>query len=78
VDHRPLSNFCNRDTNIDLFLTMPSFYFDTRQSRYKNVVSGSHLDSAFDEIRTYTEGFVVNGGIKLKIIGIGAFTRPYA
>lgn len=40
---------------------------DTRQSRYKNVVNGSHLNPTFDEIWTHTEGFVFNGGIKLKL-----------
>ena len=40
---------------------------DTRQSRYKNVVNGSHIQPAFDEIWTHTEGFVVNGGIKIKL-----------
>lgn len=39
---------------------------DTRQSRYKNVVNGSHLAPSFDEIWTHTEGFTFNGGIKLK------------
>ena len=40
---------------------------DTRQSRYKSVVNGSHLDPSFDEIWTHTEGFIVNGGIKIKL-----------
>jgi len=40
---------------------------DTRQSKYKNVVNGSHLNPTFDEIWTHTEGFVVNGGIKLRL-----------
>jgi outer membrane receptor for ferrienterochelin and colicins len=42
-------------------------FTDTRQSKYKNVVNGSHLSPTFDEIWTHTEGFVVNGGIKLKL-----------
>jgi outer membrane receptor for ferrienterochelin and colicins len=42
-------------------------FTDTRQSRYKGVVSGSHLNPTFDEIWTHTEGFVFNGGIKLKL-----------
>ncbi len=41
-------------------------FTDTRQSRYKNVVNGSHLNPTFDEIWTHTEGFVVNGGFKLR------------
>jgi iron complex outermembrane receptor protein/outer membrane receptor for ferrienterochelin and colicins len=40
---------------------------DTRQSKYKNVVNGSHLDPTFDEIWTHTEGFVVNGGVKIRL-----------
>jgi outer membrane receptor for ferrienterochelin and colicins len=42
-------------------------FTDTRQSNYKNVVNGSHLNPTFDEIFTHTEGFVFNGGIKLKL-----------
>ncbi|MDB5198812.1 MAG: TonB-dependent receptor [Chitinophagaceae bacterium] len=42
-------------------------FTDTRQSKYKNVVNGSHLNPTFDEIWIHTEGFVVNGGIKLKL-----------
>lgn len=48
-----------------LFVNFENFT-DTRQGRYKTVVSGSHTDPVFDEIWTHTEGFVVNGGIKLK------------
>lgn len=42
-------------------------FTDTRQSNYKTVVNGSHLSPVFDEIWTHTEGFVFNGGIKLKL-----------
>jgi iron complex outermembrane receptor protein/outer membrane receptor for ferrienterochelin and colicins len=42
-------------------------FTDTRQSRYKNVVNGSHLDPTFDQIWTHTEGFVFNGGVKIKL-----------
>lgn len=42
-------------------------FSDTRQSRYKSVVNGSHLDPVFDEIWTHTEGFVFNGGIKIRL-----------
>ena len=51
---------------FSLYINFENFT-DTRQSRYKNVVNGSHLDPAFDEIWTHTEGFVFNGGIKLKL-----------
>ena len=51
---------------FSVFINFENFT-DTRQSRYKNVVNGSHLNPDFDEIWTHTEGFVVNGGIKLKL-----------
>ena len=51
---------------FSLYVNFENFT-DTRQSRYKNVVNGSHLDPMFDEIWTHTEGFVFNGGIKLKL-----------
>jgi len=51
---------------FSLFVNFENFT-DTRQSRYKNVVNGSHLQPAFDEIWTHTEGFVVNGGVKLRL-----------
>ncbi len=52
--------------NFSLYVNFENFT-NTRQSRYKNVVNGSHLTPTFDEIWTHTEGFVVNGGIKLKL-----------
>ena len=51
---------------FSLYINFENFT-DTRQGKYKNVVNGSHLNPTFDEIWTHTEGFVVNGGIKLKI-----------
>jgi outer membrane receptor for ferrienterochelin and colicins len=50
---------------FSLFVNFENFT-DTRQSSYKNVVNGSHLNPTFDEIWTHTEGFVVNGGIKVR------------
>jgi iron complex outermembrane receptor protein/outer membrane receptor for ferrienterochelin and colicins len=52
--------------NFSLYINFENFT-DTRQSRYKSVVNGSHLLPSFDEIWTHTEGFVLNGGIKLKL-----------
>ncbi|MEJ7736462.1 MAG: TonB-dependent receptor [Chitinophagaceae bacterium] len=52
-------------TRFSLYVNFENFT-DTRQGRYKNVVNGSHLNPTFDEIWTHTEGFVVNGGIKLR------------
>lgn len=51
---------------FSLYVNFENFT-DTRQSRYKNVANGSHLNPAFDEIWTHTEGFVMNGGIKIKL-----------
>ena len=51
---------------FSLFINLENFS-DTRQSRYKNVVNGPHLNPVFDQIWTHTEGFVVNGGIKIKL-----------
>jgi iron complex outermembrane receptor protein/outer membrane receptor for ferrienterochelin and colicins len=51
---------------FSLFINFENFT-DTRQSKYKNVVNGSHLDPTFDQIWTHTEGFVVNGGVKVKL-----------
>jgi len=39
----------------------------TRQSKFKRVVNGPHSNPTFDEIWTHTEGFVFNGGIKIKL-----------
>jgi len=51
---------------FSLFINFENFT-DTRQSKYKSVVNGSHLDPTFDEIWTHTEGFVVNGGVKIRL-----------
>lgn len=51
---------------FSLFVNLENFT-DTRQSKFKNVVNGSHLNPTFDEIWTHTEGFVANGGLKLKL-----------
>lgn len=51
---------------FSIFINFENFT-DTRQSKYKNVVNGSHLNPVFDEIWTHTEGFVINGGVKFKL-----------
>ncbi|WP_316794846.1 TonB-dependent receptor domain-containing protein [Pedobacter agri] len=51
---------------ISIFINAENFT-DTRQSRYKSVVNGSHLNPTFDDIWTHTEGRTFNGGIKLKL-----------
>jgi iron complex outermembrane receptor protein/outer membrane receptor for ferrienterochelin and colicins len=42
-------------------------FTDTRQSNYKGVVNGPNDNPTFDEIWTDTEGFVFNGGVKIKL-----------
>lgn len=49
-----------------LFVNFENFT-NTQQSKFKNVINGSHLNPTFDEIWTHTEGFVVNGGVKIKL-----------
>ncbi|MEO7046364.1 MAG: hypothetical protein ABI091_13725, partial [Ferruginibacter sp.] len=39
---------------------------DERQSKYKGVVNAPFNNPSFDDIWNHTEGFVVNGGIKIK------------
>ena len=51
---------------FSLYINFENFT-DTRQSNFKNVVNGSHLSPTFDEIWVHTEGFVFNGGVKLKL-----------
>lgn len=41
-------------------------FTDQRQSNYKRVVNPPDTNPTFDEIWNHTEGFVVNGGIKIK------------
>lgn len=52
--------------NISIYINFENFT-DQRQSNYKSVVNGSHINPSFDEIWNHTEGFVVNGGIKIKL-----------
>jgi iron complex outermembrane receptor protein/outer membrane receptor for ferrienterochelin and colicins len=42
-------------------------FTDQRQSNYKTVANPPHNNPVFDDIWNHTEGFVVNGGIKLKL-----------
>ncbi len=41
-------------------------FTDQRQSKYKTVVNPPHQTPSFDDIWNHTEGFVINGGIKIK------------
>ena len=51
--------------NISVYLNFENFT-DTRQSRRESVVLGPHNNPSFRDIWTYTEGFYINGGIKLQ------------
>lgn len=51
---------------ISVFVNFENFT-DQRQSNYKNVVNPPHNNPTFDDIWNHTEGFVVNGGIKIKL-----------
>ena len=51
---------------VSLFINFENFT-NVRQSSYKRVVNEPHNNPTFDEIWTHTEGFVVNGGIKIKL-----------
>ena len=52
--------------NFSFFINFENFT-DTRQSNYKRVVNGPHNKPTFDDIWTHTEGFTINGGVKIKL-----------
>ncbi|MEO8406797.1 MAG: TonB-dependent receptor [Chitinophagaceae bacterium] len=51
---------------FSLFINLENFT-DTRQSKFKRVVNGPTNNPTFDDIWTHTEGFVVNGGVKIRM-----------
>jgi outer membrane receptor for ferrienterochelin and colicins len=51
--------------HFDFFVNFENFT-NVRQSSYNPVVNGSHDNPSFDEIWTHTEGFVFNGGVKIR------------
>jgi len=51
---------------VSIFINFENFT-DQRQSKYKTVVNPPHNNPTFDDIWNHTEGFVINGGIKLKL-----------
>jgi iron complex outermembrane receptor protein/outer membrane receptor for ferrienterochelin and colicins len=51
---------------FSIFINFENFT-DVRQSNYKRVVNEPHNAPTFDDIWTHTEGFTINGGIKLKL-----------
>jgi len=52
--------------HFSFFINFENFT-DTRQSNYKAVVNGPNNNPTFDDIWTSTEGFTINGGVKLKL-----------
>lgn len=51
---------------FSVFINAENFT-DMRQSNYKRVVNEPHENPTFDEIWNHTEGFVVNGGVKIRL-----------
>ena len=51
---------------ISFYINFENFT-DMRQSNYKSVVNLPNNNPTFDEIWNHTEGFVFNGGIKIKL-----------
>jgi outer membrane receptor for ferrienterochelin and colicins len=50
---------------VSIYINFENFT-DQRQSKYKTVVNPPHTDPTFDDIWNHTEGFVINGGVKIK------------
>lgn len=51
---------------FSLYINFENFT-DVRQSNYKRVANDPHDNPTFDDIWTHTEGFVVNGGVKIRL-----------
>ena len=51
---------------VSAFINFENFT-DQRQSKYKTVVNPPHNNPSFDDIWNHTEGFVINGGLKIKL-----------
>jgi iron complex outermembrane receptor protein len=52
--------------NFSLFINFENFT-DTRQTRFDTIYSGSINNPTFRDIYAPVDGFVVNGGLKLKL-----------
>ncbi len=52
--------------NFAFFINFENFT-DTKQSNYKRVVNDPHNSPTFDDIWVHTEGFTINGGVKIKL-----------
>ncbi|WP_348822890.1 TonB-dependent receptor plug domain-containing protein [Flavobacterium aestuarii] len=51
---------------VTVFINFENFT-DERQSKYKGVVNPPYTSPSFDDIWNHTEGFVFNGGLKIKL-----------
>ncbi|MEP7277307.1 MAG: TonB-dependent receptor [Bacteroidota bacterium] len=51
---------------ISLFINFENFT-DERQGKYKPVVNPPYINPSFDDIWNHTEGFIINGGLKIKL-----------
>ena len=51
---------------FSLFLNLENF-LDSRQSKYENMYSGAIQNPNFREVYTPTDGFILNGGIKVRL-----------
>jgi iron complex outermembrane receptor protein/outer membrane receptor for ferrienterochelin and colicins len=51
---------------FSLYINFENFT-DTRQNKFENVVFPPHDNPTFAQVFTHTEGFIVNGGIKLRL-----------
>ena len=52
--------------DFSVFLNFENFS-DTRQTRFGSIYNGSQINPVFSEIYAPLDGFVINGGIKLKL-----------
>ena len=52
--------------HFSLFANLENFT-DSRQSRYENMFSGTIQNPQFREVYTPTDGFIFNGGIKIRL-----------
>jgi outer membrane receptor for ferrienterochelin and colicins len=51
---------------FSLYINFENFT-DTRQNKFENVVFPPHNNPTFAQVYTHTEGFIINGGIKLRL-----------
>lgn len=51
---------------FSLYINFENFT-DTRQNKFENVVFPPHDNPTFSQVFTHTEGFIINGGIKLRL-----------